>query len=378
MKNETTPLIGSGQSSSAPNTTPTLSVPIARHHTPSTSRIRTRSITITPPVQSTQGEQKRSKKSGGGGSSKSVPVPLNPASHHVRTSSGQKDQPPPPQRKKSSHHALYDYAGDEEDSAEEELERNRRKLHGFCDMGYLEKQLIDSIRLDEEMKLTINRRIATAIEKRILHVPVLAFVLVTNSERCYFVEDFNTQLAAKYEVELLAPPTPLNKEHLSLDLFHYEEDYRRVISIVIYLKSLNPPMRCVASRQPIALTPHPLELFPEEPGIQAPPSLPKSDDQSSAGTTLTTAITTTTTSNGETNTTTTTTRITHNGGGGVLESPRMVIPMVQSSAFDRLVYNVLRVRQTGYYYMFYVDLPLSIGTATKSSKTPSTTTNNNG
>ncbi len=306
-----------------------------------------------------------------------MPVPLNPQSHHVRTSTQQQHQQ---DRKKSTRQA----PDEDEDSAEEELERSLRKLHGFGDMGYLEKRLVDSIRLDEEMKLTINRRIATAIEKRVLHVPVLAFVLVANSERCYFVEDFNTQLAAKYEVELLAPPMPLSKEHFSLDLFHYPEDYRRAISIVIYLKSLNPPMRCVASRQPIALTPHPLQLFPDEPGVlQQPSSTPTTHEQSAAadgGGTLTTAITTTTTSNGDTNTKTTTTRITHNGigGGGGLESPRMVIPMVQSSAFDRLVYNVLRVRQTGYYYMIYVDLPLSVKMSTTPPKTPNNNNNNNG
>lgn len=287
----------------------------------------------------------------------------------MRTALSSSQSQSPQQKRKKTKKSIYDDYDDDDDSADEAIEREQRRQYGLNDMHYLERQLVESIRLDETMKLTVNRRISSAIEKRVLHVPVLAFFLVGYSRRCQFVDDFDKQLVAKYEVELLGQPIPLNREHLSLDLFHYDEDYRRIISIIIYLESLQPPMRCVISRQPIAITPHALELFPPESSPQPP--LLDGDDQSPP---LTTAITTTTiTTNDSNNTTTTTTRVTHSSSSGS-ESPRMTIPVVQTSAFERLVYNVMRMRQTGHYYMLYVDLPLSINTLT----TTGTKTNTNG
>ena len=291
-------------------------------------------------------------------------IPLNPRSHHVRTA---KKKPP-----------TDDDDGDDDDKAA----WRHRQQHGLNDMDYLEQRLVESIRLDESMRLTVNERISRAIEKGVLHVPVTAFLVTSNGGGCMFVDDFRRQLCVRYEVELLGLPISLTREHLSLDLFHYDTEYRRIIGILIYLTSLKPPLRCVISRQPIAITPRALDLFP--PDSETPVIISSDSDDGLTTTAITTTTTTTTSGSGDANNmTTTTTRIIHNNNNNNGPDSRMVIPAIQNSAFDRFMYNCTRLRQTGHYYMLYVDLPLSINTTTttttttttKPPKHPSTNTN---
>lgn len=287
---------------------------------------------------------------------------LNPDSHHVRTTNEaalerlEQEQRQARQKKKkmadSRRKAIDDSMEDSSGCGGDDYLStwDSRQQHGVDDMAYLEKRLVESIQLDERMSITVNKRITDALEQGLMRVPVTAFILISNGGGCQFIDDFRTQLCTKYEVELPGKPVSLKQADLSLDMYHYDAEYRRVIAIILYLESLKLRMKCVISRQAIAITPHALEIFPPDPPIEG--------NNDNTGTT--TAITTTTHSNSDT--TTTTTRIIHNNSNNnVVPDSRMVIPVIQTSAFDRFMYNCMRLRQTGFYYMLYVDLPLSIG-----------------
>ena len=293
--------------------------PIYSRQTGAPLRHRKSSFKITPPLVQQQQQQQHTQK---------TKPALNPESHHVRTVS--QTTTTTTKKKKTNQSGRCD---DDDDDDEDDR---------IADFNTLERRLIESIQIEESLQLDVNKRIADAIEVGVLHVPVMAF-MITHTGGCQFVQDFRL-LCTKYEVELLGMPASLNAKNLSLDMLHYESEYRRVVSLLLYLQTMRPTKTCICSRQPIAITPHPLEIFP--------------GDESDATALTTTAITTTTTTASRT---TTTTRVIHNNNGGGDSNTAMVIPNhTTMSALERFMLNCMRMRQTGHYYMIYVDLALSL------------------
>jgi hypothetical protein len=263
--------------------------------------------------------------------------PLNPESHHVRTTNQkQKSIGKKPQQQQQQ--------WDEEDSDEQ---------HRPVEFAVLERRLIESIEIEESLKLCVNGRIADAISLGLLRVPILAF-MITHSDGCQFVTDFRL-LCRRYEVELLGLPESLSIKNLSVDMFHYEKEFTRIVSLLVYLTDLRPAKKFVISRQPIAITPHALEIWPEDEtgGTQ---SLQQQQQQQQQ---MTMTITTTTT------TTMTASRHSDNSSNVMTMSRSntgdMTIPnQTPLSAFERFFLNCMRMRQTGHYYMIYVDLGLTL------------------
>lgn len=232
------------------------------------------------------------------------PRELNPSSHHVRTTKA---------KKTSSQFARDEY-------------------------NVLEERLISSIQINEALENEINHNIAIAYQRQSLRVPIIAFMKLCTEVR--FIRDFARLVREEYDVVHTKNPGIISKEQLSLDLLHNEEEYRTIISVILYLESLVPSLAYVISRYPVTFTPKVPDLFIDEEGAVVT-------------TTVTTSVTTTTT--------TTTTRrpstssLSDKNRNGLILSTPAPIP----SFMERLYLNCTRVSQPGYYYLIYVDLSLT-------------------
>mgnify|MGYP000509361339 CR=1 FL=1 len=174
---------------------------------------------------------------------------LNPSSHHVRTT----------EAKKTS----SQFARDE--------------------FNVLEERLISSIQINEALENDINRNIAIAYQRQSLRVPIIAFMKLGTEVR--FIRDFARLVREEYDVVHTKNPGIISKEQLSLDLLHNEKEYRTIISVILYMESLRPPLAYIISRYPVTFTPRVPDLFIDEEG----------DSESVVTTTVTTSATTTTT-----------------------------------------------------------------------------------
>ncbi len=189
----------------------------------------------------------------------------------------------------------------------------------------LEERLIRSIQITEALESMVDRNITIAYQKQTLRVPIIAFTKI--GSKVNFVDDFK-RLNDEYDILVTKNASVINKKQLSLDLFHNDEQYRTVVSVLLYLESLNPPLTYVISRTPFEFTPKVPDLF--------------IDDDSNA------VITTVTTST----TTTTTIKTRHKN-----QSMSSNTPM--PSFVERLYLNCVRITEPGFYYHIYVDLSLT-------------------
>lgn len=218
-------------------------------------------------------------------------IPVNPQSHHIRTKQ-------PKKKKKESNFARDEYS-------------------------ILEEKLISSIQINEALENDVNRKITLAYQQQTLRIPMMAFMRYENGIR--FVKDL-AHFQREYDTEWTKNPTIISKKQLSLDLLHHEEEYRVIVSLILYLENLEPSLVYIISRYPVIVTPKVPDLF--------------------LGDVEATTTTTTVTTMSRTVTTTTT----HGGGGSVVTTPTFI---------ERLYMNCVRVTQPGYYYHIYVDLSLT-------------------
>ena len=225
---------------------------------------------------------------------------LNPQSHHVRTTSSTPTPIKSGQKKKKKASYLVD------------------------EYSRLEQQLISSIQITEQLRNHVNTNIAIAYKKQLLRVPMIG--LLRYGKEIRFVSDMMQISTQEYELVYTKDPKTISKKQLSLDLFHHEREYRTIISVILYLKSLQPPLSYVIARYPITVTPKVPDLFSED----------------GENKTMTTTVTTVTTTR-----TTTTTQTTTNG---VVTPPSFI---------ERLYLNCTRVTEPGFYYLVYVDLSLT-------------------
>ena len=210
-------------------------------------------------------------------------------------------------------------------------QKNKQKTSYFPkdDYSILEETLIASIQIDEALENEVNQAITIAYQRQSLRVPMIAFMRCANDIK--FIKDFS-QLSIEYDIEHTKNPSTISKKQLSLDLLHHEKEYKTIVSVILYLESLNPPLTYIISRYPVSLTPKVPELFIDD-DIQ----------------TVTTTVTTSTTI------TTTTTRSSGNNNKVVKQGIITPVP----SFMERLYMNCVRVTLAGYYYLIYVDLSLT-------------------
>lgn len=230
---------------------------------------------------------------------------LNQESHHVRTS---------PVKKTTT--------------------KKKDEYYGRDEYCLLEEALISSIQISEALEVEVNRNIANAYERHSLRAPIIAFVRYGAEFR--FIRDFH-QLSREYEVVHTKNPVTITKKQLSLDLLHHETEYKTIVSVILYMETLETPLTYVISRYPVTLTPRVPDLF-----------LPMGGDEDAGGATTTT---TTIVSGGATTTTTTTTKTCVAASSNTLTTT--------PSFIERLYMNCMRTAQAGYYYMLYVDLSLT-------------------
>lgn len=225
----------------------------------------------------------------------------NPASHHVRTSSAPVPVPTVTKRKKKAQYLADEYAR-------------------------LEQQLLKSILINERLRDEVNTNITIAYQKQLLRVPMIG--LLRYGKEARFVTDMSQLTSKEYDLEYTKDPSTISKKQLSLDLFHHEREYRTIISVILYLENLKPPLAYVIARYPILVSPKVPDLFIE-------------DD----------ATTTTTTTTVTTTRTTTTTQTTRKNNPLAITS--------QPSFMERLYLNCTRVSEAGFYYLVYADLSLT-------------------
>lgn len=223
---------------------------------------------------------------------------LNIHSHHVRTTPKKKASP-------------FAYREDE--------------------YNLLEESLISSIQITEALENDVNRQITIAYQKQQLRVPIIAFMRCGSDFE--FVQEFE-RLSNVYDIVHTKNPTEISKKQLSLDLLHHEPGYKTIVSVILYLESLNPPLSYVISRYPVTFTPKVPDLFVDD------------DDSSIVTTTITTSTTTTTTT-------------TRHTGNNVKNQSLIVTPMPAPSFIERLYLNCVRIAKPGYYYHIYIDLSLT-------------------
>lgn len=230
---------------------------------------------------------------------------LNPSSHHVRTTKAKKTS--------------SQFARDE--------------------FNVLEERLISSIQINEALENEINRSIAIAYQRQSLRVPIIAFMKLGTEVR--FIRDFARLVREEYDVVHTKNPGIISKEQLSLDLLHNEKEYRTIVSVILYMESLRPPLAYIISRYPVTFTPRVPDLF--------------IDEEEGSGSVVTTTVTTSATT---TTTTTTTRRPTTSLSPSDNNSLILSTPTPIPSFMERLYLNCTRVSQPGYYYLIYVDLSL--------------------
>lgn len=240
-------------------------------------------------------------------------IEVNPESHHIRTSSVNSTNKRTNTNKNCS---SASFARDE--------------------YNLLEERLIASIQINEALENEINHNIAIAYQRQTLRVPMIAFMRFGTEVR--FVRDFAKLCREEYDIVHTKNPTMISKKQLSLDMLHHENEYRTIVSVILYLESLNPPLTYVIARYPVTYTPKVPDLFIDE-----------DDDQE-------TIVTTTVTTSATSTTTTTTKRANHNSN-----NDKMIVstPTPVPSFIERLYMNYARVTQSGYYYLIYVDLSLT-------------------
>ena len=216
----------------------------------------------------------------------------------------------------------------------------KKKTNAFAcredEYNLLEESLISSIQITEALENDVNRHIAIAYQKQHLRVPIIAFMRCGSDFE--FVQEFE-RLSIVYDIVHTKNPIEISKRQLSLDLLHHEPEYKTIVSVILYLESLNPPLSYVISRYPVTFTPKGTDLFIDD------------NDSSIVTTTITTSTTTTTT----------TTR--HMNNNTVMpkhkNQPVIATPMPTPSFIERLYLNYVRIAKPGYYYHIYIDLSLT-------------------
>lgn len=210
-----------------------------------------------------------------------------------------------------------------------------RKKKVVDDDYQLEEKFARSIQINETLTNVVNTRVMTAYKHQIVRPPIIAFM--RSPEGINFINDFG-KINAIYDIEYLKQPVVVSKEQLSVDLYHFDKEYSTIIGVILYLEEQDPPLVYVISRYKIAFTPKPYNLFEEE--------------EVTDPLTITTVKTTTTVS------TTTTTTISSVSNTKPLDITDTLNPP-PISFIERFVHNCIRTRQTGYYYLIYVDLSLT-------------------
>ena len=204
----------------------------------------------------------------------------------------------------------------------------------------LEAQLMKSIDIEEHLRLNITRRIMAAYKLKQFHVPVMAFLV--SHEGVEFIEDFKL-LTTHYELEYMKEAREISEKQLSLDLTNYQKEYGSIVSVILYLKHMQPPLAYVISKQRISLIPRPYDLF-----------IPDGGTGESETTTTTTVITTTIT------TTTAKKNVTSLGSDNLKANTSTAIATLPPPTFiERLYLNYTRETVVGHYYLIYIDLPLT-------------------
>lgn len=182
----------------------------------------------------------------------------------------------------------------------------------------MEMRLIRSVQITETLASVVNERIHLAIQAQQLRIPIIGFMRSTR-HGVEIVYDFSL-LLKKYEIQCLNNPVHITEAQLSLDLFHAQKEYSTIVSILIHLQNYTPRLTYIISRQTLAYSERPPELFPLE--QQGPP--PQSE-------------------NPEINT--------------------QLTPYQNNTPelgfVDRLLLNYMKMTETAYYYMIFIDLALS-------------------
>ena len=149
-----------------------------------------------------------------------------------------------------------------------------------------EAEVLRSTRITESMKNLVNARIRAAFEAGRTRVPLIAFRILEGEVD--FVGSFD-EMSDIYEIEYLGQPKSIKRSQLSADLFDHEKAYKTIISVPLYLDGLKPPLAHIITKQRLALTPKPYELFISEPTEE---NMQQQEEE--IVTTTTTTITTTT------------------------------------------------------------------------------------
>jgi hypothetical protein len=162
------------------------------------------------------------------------------------------------------------------DEALRKLERDKRRERELARkhhhstssinrINQMELLLVQSILICEESKVLVNNKIAEAFELQQLRMRLFG-MLRTPLAPIQKVEDYKDFVASCESVRELSEAAVISEHQLSLDLMSFEQEYRYIVSILLYLKQLTSPIDYFISRTRLA-------YLPKKKGSEAPLSL---------------------------------------------------------------------------------------------------------
>lgn len=122
-------------------------------------------------------------------------------------------------------------------------------IHRDLSFNELQSQLAKSLEIQDQLKQYVNNKIVKELEKGQIRITLLEFVRTQNSiENVDHYDDYMT----KYDyVKVKVEPTVISIDQLSIDLKKYEEQYRYISQILIYLSTMNPPLTVIIAKSEI-------------------------------------------------------------------------------------------------------------------------------
>ena len=279
----------------------------------------------------------------------STSTSVNPDSHHVRTT-------------------------------KERITKNEKINKQEDNYKIFEQQLISSIQINQMMENDIHNRILTAYKAQSLQIPIIAFL--KSYKQFVFVKNYN-DLKMNYDIEHLNQPIVIDEKQLSLDLYNFDKEYSTIASIIVYLKNMKNPLTFIIARHHIAFTNKAIDLFTtynndyenddilvdnnnnnKEDDVIVTTVKMTSDSEINNDSITTVKMPSITSNNTKIKTTTISSSTITTAQAGVktktkLETTTITQQYDELSFMDRILMNLSRTRQEGYYYMIYIDLALS-------------------